>query len=119
MISYGQFTRTTMYLIRSDDAESLRRLAGSLDAINDFVHCDLGSLNTLELTELCNNASSWISGQPIVYDELNGLAIFSFNSEGVAWLAHNPNALTEYNADVGSLSAFAEASGAVYALDTF
>ncbi|NQT17096.1 MAG: hypothetical protein HQ582_30345 [Planctomycetes bacterium] len=108
-----------MYLIRTNDPDSLHRLAESLDALDDFTHCDLGELNTLELTELCDDAAGWISAQPFVYDEANGLAIFAISPSGVAWLCDHPDALDDYNVDTNSLAAFGAAAGAVYALDTF
>lgn len=108
-----------MYLIRTDDPNALCKLAESLDAIDDFAHWDLGALTTLALIELCDAASGWITGQPVVYDESNGLAIFAFAPDGVAWLAQNTDALTEFDADLDSLGAFVRAPGAVYALDTF
>jgi len=108
-----------MYLLKTNTPNSLYQLAESLDAIQDFTHCDLGSLNSLQLIELCDEAAAWIAKEPIVFDEENGLAIFEFSSSGVAWLRNNSAALHDFGPDVAALSALDAGDGTLYAVDTF
>ncbi|TWU09561.1 hypothetical protein CA54_48030 [Symmachiella macrocystis] len=108
-----------MYLLKTNNPNSLYQLAESLDPIQDFTHCDLGSLNSLQLIELCDEAAAWIAKEPIVFDEENGLAIFEFSSSGVVWLLNHSVALHRWNADVAALSALDGAGGTLYVVDTF
>ncbi|QDU43668.1 hypothetical protein Mal52_21440 [Symmachiella dynata] len=114
-----EYRSRIMYLLKTNNPISLYQLAESLDAIQDFTHCDLGSLNSLQLIELCDEAAAWIANEPIVFDEENGLAIFEFSPSGVAWLRNNSAALKDIGPDAAALSALDGADGTLYAVDTF
>lgn len=110
-----------MYLIQTDDPMSLKQWGQSVDFfdhLSDFVHCDLGGLNTLELTELCEQSASWMGGPPLVYDEA-GLAIFSFSLDGLTWLLDHIDCLEKFDVDSHALQVLARASGVTYIVDTF
>lgn len=111
-----------MYLIQTDDPMLLKQWGQSIDFfdhLNDFVHCDLGRLNTLELTELCDQSASWLSGPPLVYDETIGLAIFSFSWDGLTWLLDHIDFLEKFDVDIHALQVLARVSSVLYLVDTF
>jgi hypothetical protein len=111
-----------MYLIRSEKPEFLEIfLRSSFDALDDFLHCDLGRLNSLELILLISSANDWMAAQPVILDEDGGLAIFAFVNEGVLWLRNNADTLTDFDINPDEIRNFAVLTfnSNVYAIDTF
>lgn len=111
-----------MYLINTDDEHSLHSLAEDIDAIDEFDHVDLAELNSLSLMEATDNAASdWMRGEPVVFNEENGVAIGRFSVEGVRWLRDFGQRLLEFGADPVLVAEFASRckEGHVYFLDAF
>jgi hypothetical protein len=108
-----------MYLVQTDDCDGLARIATDLDALNDFPHIDLGSLNTLSLMEICPEAADWIAKNPVAFDEERGVAIFGVAAAVAGWLLQNTALLTDFGVDVGAVRDFANLRGPFFAVDTF
>ena len=110
-----------MYLVRTDDRNTLERVASNIDLLGGVAHCDLANLNSLALVELHSGSAEWIADNPVVFDEESGIAVFKFADAGVAWMKDNAEQLAEFGADPRVVRAFAmtEGSGNVYAIDTF
>lgn len=109
--------------ISSKTSKELVRLKDDLDALDDFVHVSLDRLLTLDFEMALEGADTgWILGNPIVYDDASGVAIFQVNPTALQKALNPHSALeVEHPEDIALLRKFVAENGAdhVYELATF
>jgi hypothetical protein len=109
-----------MYLIKSESNEDVQAVAYDIDKLDDFEYLDLGDVNTLELTEINPESSSWATGEPIVFNEETGVVLLPFSKESLKWFKENAEMLEEFGVSKESAAQFcAECADNLYCLDTF
>ena len=80
--------------IHTRDPFRLKKIADDIDALDEFDHVNLDELITLDFEEICSSLGTrWSSGQPVVFDEKAGLAIFQVNAEALQKVIGAKNAL--------------------------
>ena len=109
-----------MYLIKSKSKEDVQAVANDIENLDDFEHIDLGSVNTLELTEINPESTNWAIGEPIAFNEETGVVILQFTKESLNWFKDNAEMLEEYGVSIESAKQFcAHCDDNLYCLDTF
>ncbi|MEJ2406277.1 MAG: hypothetical protein P8171_18645 [Candidatus Thiodiazotropha sp.] len=109
-----------MYLIKAKTNEGVQAVASDVDNLDDFEYLDLGDINTLELTEINPESSSWATGEPLAFNEEVGIVLLPFSKESLNWLKGNVEMLEEYGVSKESVFQFcSECSDNLYCLDTF
>jgi len=109
-----------MYLIKAKSSEDVLSVVQELDNINNFDHLDLGDINTLELTEMNPDSSSWAVGEPVAFDENAGIVLLNYSKESLAWLKESQDILTDYGVLKELVEQFCSVCNEnLYCLDTF
>lgn len=95
-----------------------------IDAIDEFVHVDMGVMLTLDFEALCGPAAvKWSVKDPVIFDEDDGLAVFQIRGEALQLVINHPREELEpeHQADLEALKAFILKHGdaAVYEVATF
>ena len=98
----------TMILIKAPSPDDLAPVIEDLETFGDFDHLDLGDINTLIMCELNEEAVGWHIGEPIAFDEQQGLCVIEYSTEALKWMADNTSVLSEYGCDPSEIMAFAQ-----------
>lgn len=108
--------------IAAKDPSNLSQI-DSPDALDDFDHIDLERMTTLDFAEvLTAKKIKWTDGEPVLFDEANGAALFKISEKGLTYtLDHVAAFPEELHADLKLLSAFVRKHGpsAIYEYATF
>lgn len=109
--------------ISENDLEKLRSLKEDLDALDDLAHVSLDFLSTLDFETLAANSGvRWMTAEPLVYDEEDGIVVVKVSPEGLERVLTERNEFDEDQViDLDSLRAFVRAHGTenIYELATF
>lgn len=103
--------------------EALAHIACDVEAISQFAHVELEQLITLDFEEICSASNtSWAIGDPIVFDEESGIAIFRINPDGLTFVIGQKTSLNSVEStDIALLESFVKEHGVnhIYEVATF
>jgi len=109
--------------ISETNLQKLQSLGQDLEALDEFDHVDLDALCTLDFeTAVADSGSRWMKGDPVVYNEEDGVALVKISPEGLAFILNGQHEFDEEQiADLETLRAFVKAHGTenIYELATF
>lgn len=109
-----------MFLIKSESNKNILSIVKNIDNIDDFEYLDLMKFNSLELIEINSNSSSWVVGEPIVFDENIGVVLLEYSNNALKWFIDNHAILVNYGVSKESLESFCvETSNKLFCLDMF
>jgi len=99
--------------ISETDLQKLQSLGQDLDTLEDFDHVSLDSLGTLDFeTAVSGPGFRWMMGEPIFYDEEDGVALAKISPEGLAFVLNGQHEFDEEQmADLETLRVFVSTHG--------
>jgi hypothetical protein len=107
-----------MYLLRVNNLDELKTLQQNIECLPDFDYLDLCEVNSLTLSVIHIDYVNWISDNPIVNDEVNGLFLIQFDNICLEWFEQNADSLQPYGCNPEEVGKFTmNRSGLIISLE--